>query len=131
MRVEAACSRSRNTSERGRSAIGGDVISRLQSVVRCRAAVWCAVARRRRDDFATDTPATCVPGQIPTEPGWNDVCNPSFSRLIQRLTWIGVQMTTNDDPLGATWSGDGTHFRVFSSVAQRIDLCLFDAQGRE
>ena len=32
-------------------------------------------------------------------------------------------------PLGATPDGDGTNFAIFSSVAQRIELCLFDAGG--
>jgi glycogen operon protein len=34
-------------------------------------------------------------------------------------------------PLGATWDGVGTNFSVFSEVAERIELCLFDAEGRE
>jgi isoamylase len=34
-------------------------------------------------------------------------------------------------PLGASWDGLGTNFSVFSEVADRIDLCLFDADGRE
>jgi isoamylase len=29
-------------------------------------------------------------------------------------------------PLGATWDGSGTNFAVFSEVAERIELCLFD-----
>ncbi|MDQ6617253.1 MAG: glycogen debranching protein GlgX [Actinomycetota bacterium] len=29
-------------------------------------------------------------------------------------------------PLGATWDGVGTNFSVFSSAAQRVDLCLFE-----
>ncbi len=33
-------------------------------------------------------------------------------------------------PLGATWDGLGTNFAVFSANATRIDLCLFDPQGR-
>ena len=32
-------------------------------------------------------------------------------------------------PLGATWDGEGVNFAVFSSAAQRIELCLFDAKG--
>ena len=32
-------------------------------------------------------------------------------------------------PLGAHWDGGGVNFAVFSAHAQRIDLCLFDAQG--
>ncbi|MDP9192191.1 MAG: glycogen debranching protein GlgX [Acidobacteriota bacterium] len=34
-------------------------------------------------------------------------------------------------PLGATWDGVGTNFSVFSEVAERIELCFFDADGRE
>jgi isoamylase len=40
-------------------------------------------------------------------------------------------MTTIDGALGATWAGEGTHFRVFSSLATGIELCLFDGRGRE
>ncbi len=32
-------------------------------------------------------------------------------------------------PLGATWDGKGVNFAVFSSMAQRMELCLFDARG--
>jgi isoamylase len=34
-------------------------------------------------------------------------------------------------PLGATWDGSGTNFALFSEVAERIELCLFDAQDAE
>jgi isoamylase len=34
-------------------------------------------------------------------------------------------------PLGASWDGVGTNFSVFSEVATRIELCLFDANGAE
>lgn len=29
-------------------------------------------------------------------------------------------------PLGATYDGSGTNFAVFSEVAERVELCLFD-----
>ncbi len=32
-------------------------------------------------------------------------------------------------PLGATWDGSGTNFALFSEVADRVQLCLFDAAG--
>jgi isoamylase len=35
--------------------------------------------------------------------------------------WLGQPA-----PLGATYDGAGTNFAIFSSVAERIDLCLFD-----
>jgi glycogen operon protein len=34
-------------------------------------------------------------------------------------------------PLGATFDGAGTNFAVFSEVAERVDLCLFDPDGGE
>ncbi|ETR78713.1 glycogen debranching protein [Afipia sp. P52-10] len=32
--------------------------------------------------------------------------------------------------LGATWDGRGTNFALFSAHAERVELCLFDGQGR-
>jgi len=34
-------------------------------------------------------------------------------------------------PLGATYGGAGTNFSIFSEVAERVELCLFDAQEQE
>ncbi len=34
-------------------------------------------------------------------------------------------------PLGATYDGAGTNFSLFSEVAARVDLCLFDDAGKE
>jgi glycogen operon protein len=34
-------------------------------------------------------------------------------------------------PLGAVFDGSGTNFAVFSEIAERVELCLFDDQGRE
>jgi glycogen operon protein len=33
-------------------------------------------------------------------------------------------------PLGATWDGAGTNFALFSAHAEKVELCLFDGQGR-
>ncbi len=41
-------------------------------------------------------------------------------------TWPGGPL-----PLGAHWDGQGTNFSVFSEVATRVELCLFDAGGAE
>ena len=32
--------------------------------------------------------------------------------------------------LGATWDGRGTNFALFSANARKVELCLFDSQGR-
>jgi glycogen operon protein len=34
-------------------------------------------------------------------------------------------------PLGATYDGTGTNFAIFSEVAEKVELCLFDADGTE
>jgi glycogen operon protein len=34
-------------------------------------------------------------------------------------------------PLGPTWDGEGTNFSLFSEHAERVELCLFDADDRE
>ncbi|MFL6798434.1 MAG: glycogen debranching protein GlgX [Xanthobacteraceae bacterium] len=33
-------------------------------------------------------------------------------------------------PLGATWTGVGVNFALFSAHARKVELCLFDAQGQ-
>jgi isoamylase len=34
-------------------------------------------------------------------------------------------------PLGATWDGEGVNFALYSETATGVELCLFDADGRE
>ena len=34
-------------------------------------------------------------------------------------------------PLGACWDGDGVNFALWSRPAEGVDVCLFDAEGRE
>ena len=41
-------------------------------------------------------------------------------------TWPGSAY-----PLGATFDGTGTNFALFSEVAERVELCLFDDDGVE
>jgi isoamylase len=38
--------------------------------------------------------------------------------------------TGSPHPLGATWDGRGTNFALFSANASKVELCLFDTQGR-
>jgi glycogen operon protein len=50
------------------------------------------------------------------------------------LAWLGraMQIWPGDPfPLGATFDGRGTNISVFSEVATRVELCVFDAEGRE
>lgn len=40
------------------------------------------------------------------------------------------QMLTGESyPLGASWDGEGVNFALFSAHAERVELCLFDAEG--
>ncbi len=41
-------------------------------------------------------------------------------------TWPG-----HSYPLGATYDGNGTNFALFSSLAERVELCLIDDAGNE
>jgi len=39
--------------------------------------------------------------------------------------WVGSPY-----PLGATWDGQGVNFALFSEHGEKVELCLFDPQGR-
>jgi len=45
---------------------------------------------------------------------------------VSREVWPGRPY-----PLGPTWDGHGTNFSLFSEHAERVDLCLFDADDAE
>jgi isoamylase len=48
------------------------------------------------------------------------------------VTRTDLQVWPGDSyPLGATYDGTGTNFSLFSEVAHRVVLCLFDQAGRE
>ena len=46
--------------------------------------------------------------------------------MSEQETWPGRPY-----PLGATYDGAGTNFALFSEVAERVELCLFDDDGAE
>src|SRR6478609_9823319 len=57
------------------------------------------------------------------------VCNltrAAAPQVVQREIWPGKAY-----PLGATYDGSGTNFAVFSEAAEKVELCLFDADGTE
>ncbi|MHB1250372.1 MAG: hypothetical protein ACYCZL_13405, partial [Polaromonas sp.] len=33
-------------------------------------------------------------------------------------------------PRGATWDGEGVNFSLFSENAEKVELCIFDDNGR-
>ena len=61
--------------------------------------------------------------------------NPTANDVVpasQRIKGSDLQVRSGEPlPLGAHWDGQGTNFSVFSEVATRIELCLFDEAGHE
>jgi isoamylase len=51
---------------------------------------------------------------------------PSFSFLRSK----GHVSAGSPYPLGANWDGRGTNFAVFSANSTKVELCLFDREGR-
>ena len=56
------------------------------------------------------------------------------SLLSRQFSWFqrSSQGLSAGSPLrlGATWDGRGTNFALFSANAEKVELCLFDSQGR-
>src|SRR6195952_4869892 len=46
--------------------------------------------------------------------------NSNFSRIQEGLPY----------PRGASWDGEGTNFAVFSAHATKVEVCLFDGDGK-
>jgi len=42
----------------------------------------------------------------------------------------GAMSAGHPSPMGATWTGDGVNFALFSAHAEAVHLCLFDASGQ-
>ena len=63
-----------------------------------------------------------------------DISAPSDPTNVEPLPQQGDNVQTwpgSTYPLGATFDGNGTNFAIFSEGAERIELCLFDADGTE
>ena len=57
----------------------------------------------------------------------------SFHRLLPSISFLKSDRRIGagaPHPLGATWDGRGTNFALFSSSAEKVELCLFDKTGR-
>jgi isoamylase len=48
-----------------------------------------------------------------------------MANQLQPIVWPGRPY-----PLGSTWDGEGVNFALFSEHAEKVDLCLFDDNGR-
>lgn len=57
----------------------------------------------------------------------------SSHRLLPSISFLsanGRLAAGSPYPLGATWDGRGTNFALFSANATKVELCLFDKEGR-
>ena len=57
----------------------------------------------------------------------------SFHRLLPSISFLKSDRGVSSGaphPLGATWDGRGTNFALFSANAAKVELCLFDKEGR-
>ncbi len=57
----------------------------------------------------------------------------SFHRLLRFFSFPSTSTRLSagsSHPLGATWDGRGANFALFSQNASKVELCLFDSQGR-
>src|SRR5262247_3320094 len=87
-----------------------------------------------RGDPQTTTPKGFTPAQL-----FDDFRDPHRMSILTAVDRPAppspaptLQMRPGEPfPLGATWDGLGTNFSIFSEVAERVELCLFDDQGRE
>src|ERR1700721_3718182 len=56
---------------------------------------------------------------------------PTFGGHISRSGRLSMRLSGGSSArLGASWDGRGTNFALFSANAQKVELCLFDGQGR-
>lgn len=47
------------------------------------------------------------------------------------MTYSFTELDFMKPELGADYTGEGTHFAVFSAHAEQVELCLFDQEGTE
>ncbi len=59
----------------------------------------------------------------------HESASPAHRSLINQATITSV-WPGRPHPRGATWDGEGVNFALFSEHAERVELCLFDAQGQ-
>ncbi len=77
------------------------------------------------DEATGATTSTSEPKAHASAPGPQPVPAPAAPAPVQDV-WPGQPY-----PLGATYDGAGTNFSLFSEVAESVELCLIDREGRE
>ena len=114
-----------------RSAAGGVVVPRGSRSGRTHTTARCAGgcpgapdSRHHPDPHRTEPTrrAACATGHRPPSAGAPSRRN----NLRMTQVWPGSAY-----PLGATYDGTGTNFAIFSEVAEKVELCLFDDEGNE
>jgi isoamylase len=61
-----------------------------------------------------------------------ELVRPPAAQKVQRLPVNKASRVREGHsfPLGATWDGTGVNFALFSANARKVDLCLFDIEGK-
>ncbi len=78
-------------------------------------------------DTSAPTPTTGTAPQTSTSTGTRPAVAETKPRTFKKpILWKGRHY-----PLGATWTGDGVNFALFSENATGVELCLFDKLGQE
>jgi isoamylase len=75
----------------------------------------------RRSDLGAYAPKARLSGRVAARHAVPRALTPQPMRA---RVWPGQHY-----PLGATWDGKGVNFALFSSNAEKVELCLFDAAG--
>ena len=92
-------------------------------------ALWSHYAARRRADGAAERVRPSCPGRcetVTTLPNGARPRGPLSGGSTPLDMWPGAPY-----PLGASYDGGGTNFAIFSEVGERVELCLFDDEGKE
>ncbi len=55
----------------------------------------------------------------------------SASEVLNTQSLQAEMLAGEPKPMGAAWSSEGVNFAVYSGGAQRVELCLFDDEGRQ
>ena len=66
----------------------------------------------------------------PSRPACIGTGRPQGVELLSDVTRVSRISEGLPHPLGATWDGVGVNFALFSANATKVELCLFDQEGR-
>src|SRR5947208_6853811 len=90
----------------------------------------CVILAPGCDKTCARTPAICT-GFAPPEPRPAGECLAFLPMNAPDILTPAAVREGSPYPRGASWDGQGVNFALFSANATRVELCLFDSEGRE